>query len=112
MNAADKRHTPRLNRRFILRVAPDGDEPKRWSFVTIHNLSVNGVFFTYDRPVREGMLLHMKIDFPDQVIECVGRIVRIGGVRHVAFHDVAARIENLHPAAKKYIETFVSHNSG
>ena len=108
---SDKRTAPRLNRRFILRVAPFGEEPKRWSFVTIRNLSSTGVLFIYERPVREGMLIYLKIDFPDLVVECMGRVARIGGVRSGLFHDVAVHLESIDPEDQRYIEDFVKNNA-
>lgn len=103
----EKRRAPRLYRRFILRAAPFGEEPLRWSFVTIHNLSASGILFTYDKPVREGLLLHFKIDFPERVIECMGRVARVGGAREGQFRDVAARLEGIGPEDQAYIESFV-----
>lgn len=106
----DKRRTPRIYRRFILRAAAFGEEPLRWSFVTIHNLSSGGILFTYDRPVYEGMLLHFRIDFPDRVLECIGRVVRVAGAREGLHHDVAARLEGLTADDRRYIEEFVKQN--
>lgn len=103
----EKRQAPRLGRRFILRAAAFGDAPLRWSFVTIHNLSASGVFFTYDRPAHTGMLLHFKIDFPDRLIECVGRVVRVTGGADKNCRDVAARLEGLDSEGLSYIESFV-----
>jgi hypothetical protein len=108
--SADKRRAPRLVRRFILRAAPFGEEPPRWSFVTIHNLSATGVLFTYDKPVYEGMRLRFKIDFPDRMIECVGRVVRIEGVRGAGAHDLAAHLEGLRPEDRYFLESFVRQN--
>lgn len=106
----EKRRAPRLYRRFILRAAAFGEEPPRWSFVTIHNLSSTGVLFTYDKPVYEGMLLHFKIDFPERMIQCMGRIVRVGGLREGLYHDVAAHLEGISPDDSHYIEGFVRQN--
>ena len=103
----DKRKSPRIYRRFILRAAAFGDEPLRWSFVTIHNLSSTGILFTYDKPVYEGMLLHFRIDFPDKVLECIGRVVRVAGMREGLHHDVAAKLEGLTAEDRRYIEEFV-----
>ena len=106
----EKRRAPRLYRRFVLRAAAFGEEPPRWSFVTIRDLSSNGVMFTYDRPVYEGMRLHFKIDFPDRMIQCGGRVVRIGGLREGLYHDVAARLEGVSSEDQHYIESFVQQN--
>jgi hypothetical protein len=106
----EKRRNPRLYRRFILRSAAFGEKPLRWSFVTIHNLSADGALFTYDRRVYLGMLLHLKIDFPDHVIECLGRVVRIGGAREGVFRDVAVRLEGIPSDAQAYIDGFIRQN--
>ncbi len=116
MNASDagahseKRQTPRLYRRFILRVAAFGEEPLEWSHVTIHNLSSTGALFTFDRPAHEGMLVYLKIDFPGRVIECLGRVVRLSGLRAGKFYDVAVHMEGITSVDRKYIDDFISQN--
>ena len=106
----EKRRAPRVYRRFILRAASFGEEPKRWSFVTIHNLSSTGILFTYEKDVQEGMILFFKIDFPDRIIQCMGRVVRVAGIREGVFHDVAARLEGIHAEDQAYIEAFIRQN--
>lgn len=106
----EKRRAPRVCRRFILRAAVFGEEPLRWSVVTIHNLSASGVLFTFDKPAREGMLLCFKIDFPEKVIQCMGRVARVGGVHESVYHDVAAHLEGITPEDQSYIENFVRKN--
>lgn len=106
----ENRRSPRLYRRFILRAAAFGEKPLLWSFVTIHNLSAHGVLFTYDRRAYSGMLLHLKIDFPDHVVECIGRVVRIGGAREGVNRDVAARLEGVKPEDQAYIDNFIRQN--
>ena len=108
----EKRVFPRLYRRFILRAAALDEHPLRWSFVTIHNLSVDGIYFTYDRPAYVGMLLHLKIDFPDRLIECMGRVVRVSGAKgaDMTHHDVAARLEGVAPEERQFLESFVRQN--
>lgn len=107
---AEKRRAPRLYKRFILRTAPFGDQPLRWSYVTIHNLSSTGALFTFDRPTFEGMLLHIRIDFPDRIVECLGRVVRLAGKRDGLFHDVAIQMEGMSSRDRDYIEEFVRQN--
>jgi hypothetical protein len=107
---SEKRRARRLTKRFILRVAAFGDKPLRWSYVTIHNLSATGAMFTYDQQAYEGMLLHLRIDFPDRVIECLGRVVRMAGVREGQFHDVAVQIEGMTSGDRDYVEDFVHKN--
>lgn len=106
----EKRRAPRIYRRFILRAAAFGEDPKRWSFVTIHNLSASGILFTYDKPVREGMWMHLKIDFPERVIECLGHVARVTGARESSCHEVAAHLEDIGPDDRLYIENFVRQN--
>ncbi len=107
---SEKRRVPRLYRRFILRAAAVSDQPLRWSFVTIHDLSASGILFTYDRPVHAGMVMHLKIDFPQRVIECVGRVVRVTGTRDNAHRNVAARFEGMSAQDQQFMENFVYQN--
>ena len=106
----EKRRSPRLYRRFILRTAAFGEQPLRWSLVTIHNLSSSGILFTYDKAVYEGMLLCFKIDFPDRVVECMGRVIRTGGVREGTFCDVAAQFEGMREDDRRYTDEFIRRN--
>lgn len=108
----ERRAAPRLNKRFILRAALFGEEPLRWSYVTIHNLSSTGAFFTFDREVRVGTLMFFKIDFPDRTIECMGRIRRMAGMREGHFHEVGASFEGIQPNDRNYIDAFVAKNIG
>ena len=107
--AEEKRSSPRINKRFILRAAIFGEEPLRWSYVTIRNLSSSGALFTFDRTVRVGGLLHFKIDFPDRVVQCMGRVRRLAGM-HENFQDVAASFEGIEPDARHYIDAIVRPN--
>jgi hypothetical protein len=106
----ESRSAPRLNKRFILRAALFGEEPLRWSYVTIHNLSSTGAYFTFDKDVHVGSLMLFKIDFPDRTIECLGRIRRMGGMREGTFHEVGASFEGIKPNDKIYIDTFIEKN--
>ena len=106
-DADDKRAAARIHRRMILRAAVFGDQPLRWSHVTIQNLSATGVFFMFDKVVHVGSLLHFKIDFPDRVIECMGRVRRILGDPQAAFRGVGASFEGANPADRDFIEEFV-----
>ena len=56
------------------------------------------------------MLMHFKIDFPDRVIACMGKIVRIGGMREGLYHDVAAHLEGISSEDQHYIESYVRQN--
>ena len=106
----EKRVSVRVNRRLVLRAAVFGDQPLRWSHVTIENFSSSGVFFTFDKQVHVGSLLHFKIDFPDRVIECMGRVRRVLGVPQAAFRGIGASLEGVHPPDKDFIDQFVEKN--
>ena len=108
----EKRQSRRIHKRFILRAAVFGEQPLRWSYVTIHNLSSSGSFFTFDRPVRVGDLLYFKIDFPDRVIECMGRVRRLTGLREGKFQDIGASFEGIRPEDRNYVDEFVDKNGG
>ena len=96
MAEEDQRSSKRLHKRFILRAAVFGEQPLRWSHVTIHNLSSTGTLFTFDKPVHLGALLHFKIDFPDRVIECMGRVRRLIGGKGT-LSSVGASFEGVRP---------------
>ena len=108
----EKRRSKRIHKRFILRAATFGEQPLTWSYVTIHNLSSAGAYFTFDRPAHIGGLLHFKIDFPDRVIECMGRIRRVTGAQDLKHMDVGASFEGIRPQDKQYIDEFVDKNGG
>ena len=108
----EKRQAKRITKRFILRAAIFGEQPLRWTHVTILNLSASGALFTFDRPVRVGGLLRLKINFPDRVIECMGRARRLAGQQDGKFQDVGASFEGMRPQDRDYIEEFVRQCSG
>ena len=103
----EKRASRRIQRRFILRVAAFGEQPPRWSYVTIRDLSSAGALFTYDRPAHVGLLMLFKVEFPGRVIECMGRIRRLGEMRDHGCQDVGASFEGMRAEDKKYIDEFV-----
>ena len=103
----ERRAARRVRRRFILRVAAFGEQPPLWSLVTIHNLSSTGALFTYDKPVRVGLLMLFRIDFPGRVIECMGRVRRLADAREHGCQDVGASFEGIRPQDKKYIDDFI-----
>ena len=103
----EKRFAQRLQRRFILRAAIFGEEPLRWSYVTIRNISSSGALFTFDKVVKVGTLLHFKIDFPDKVVQCMGRVRRLAELRENRFQDVAASFEGIEPEDRDYIDAIV-----
>ena len=108
----EKRETTRIRKRFVLRAAIFGEKPLTWSYVTIHDISSSGTLFTFDRAVRIGDLMYFKIDFPDRVIECMGRARRLAGTREGKFHDVGASFEGIRPVDRDYIDEFVRKYSG
>lgn len=108
----EKRAAKRIHKRFILRAAVFGEEPKRWSYVTILNLSSSGAYFTFDRPVPVGALLYFKIDFPDRVVECMGRVRRASDGSEGKFQNIGATFEGISAENKRYINEFVDMNGG
>ncbi len=103
----EKRRARRIQKSFILRAAVFGEQPLRWSHVTIHNLSSSGALFTFDRPIKVGTLLHFKIDFPERLVECMGRVRRLAGVHEGKFQEVGASFEGIRPDDRNYIDHFV-----
>lgn len=98
----------RIKKRFVVRAAQYGEEPLRWSHCTIHNLSVSGVLFTYDRPVAEGARLYLKIDFPGRVVECLGRVARIVGSERGQIQDLGVQFIHLQEGDREFIERYVA----
>ena len=109
--AEESRSSRRIQKRFILRAAVFGETPLRWSYVTIHNISSSGAFFIFDKVVKVGALLHFKIDFPDRVVECMGRVRRLIARREKQFQDVAASFEGIKTDDREYIDAIVSLNA-
>jgi hypothetical protein len=104
----DNRKDKRIQRRFILRVAVFFQKPLVWSYVTIRNLSAGGILFAYDRSVAVGSLLVFRIDFPDRVIECMGKVVRVERGPQGVFSNVAANFQGMDQTEKDYITGFVA----
>ena len=93
----EKRKHQRINRKFVLKVAAEGDSPvtRDWTLVTTKNMSAGGVMFTYDRTLREGTPLDFTIFFPDHSVKCKGQVNRIVSAEAQPLVNVAASIEGL-----------------
>lgn len=108
IDPSEKRSAPRIPKRLIVRVALYGQEPLKWSYCTVQNLSASGILFTYDRVVPLGALLYFKITFLDRVIECQGRVMRFKGDEQAGgIRDIGAQFENLSILDVKYIREYV-----
>lgn len=97
----------RIRKRFVLRAAVHGEEPLRWSYCTIHNLSASGILFTYDRPIALGAFLYLKIDFPDRLVECTGEVMRYTGNQFEKVKDLGVRFVQMHDLDRDYVQRFV-----
>ena len=104
------RRYERIDRRFIARVgihAADGS--LKWSVVTLQNLSAGGMYFIYDREVKVGSALKIKIDFPNRIIECAGNVVRLEswGKSSVNFSVVGVSFDELSREDREFMTHFV-----
>lgn len=99
----------RIRKRFMLRVAALSDDPLRWSYCTIHNLSASGILFTYDRSIAIGAYLYLKIDFPDRLVECTGQVTRVAGGDAGMVKDVGVRFIQILHLDQEFIDRFVEH---
>ena len=107
--SAENRKHPRMNRKVVLRVAPQGEEQtisKQWTLVTSKNISAGGVLFTYDRPLDTGTALQFNIHFPKKTIQCSGTVRRTNPSALEPLVNVAARLENLDRLDREFIEQF------
>jgi len=110
-SAAEKRIHPRLEKKIVLRVAPQGQEETvsmSWTFVTSKNISAGGVLFTYDRPLDDGTPLQFKIHFPKKTIECSGVVRRTNPSGIEPLVNVAARLDSLSSIDREFIEQYAA----
>ena len=108
--AEENRSAPRIQKRFILRAALFGETPLRWSHVTIHNISASGALFAFDKVVKVGALLHLKIDFPERLVECMGRVRRLTAPSEKRFQNIAVSFEGIRPDDQDYIDAIVKRH--
>ncbi len=109
LSPTEKRKDLRLEKKFVLRVAAQGEEETistQWTLVTSKNISAGGVLFTYDRPLDNGTSLHFKIHFPKKTIECSGIVRRTSPTGLKPLVSVAARLNGLSFLDREFIKQF------
>ena len=105
----EKRKYPRIDKKVVLRVAPQGEKETvspHWTFVTSKNISVGGVLFTYDRPLDKGAVLSFKIHFPEKTIQCSGVVYRTNPSDIQPLVNIAAKLEGLASLDREFIEKY------
>ena len=106
---SDKRQHPRLDKKVVLKVAPQGEKAmamSEWTLVTSKNISAGGVLFTYDRSLSEGTPLAISIHFPKKTIHCEGIVHRTGPSIHAPLVNVAARLVGFESGDREFIERY------
>jgi hypothetical protein len=106
---SDKRQFRRLDKKFVLRVAPKGERETispDWTIVTSKNISAGGVYFTYDRALNHGTPLSFKIHFPEKTIDCKGTVYRTSPSPFQPLVNVAAKLEGLGHTDRDFIEQY------
>lgn len=109
MSDSDKRQFPRLDKKFVLQVAPRGEEEgtaSRWTLVTSKNISAGGVLFTYDRTLNTGTPLTFTIHFPEKTIRCAGVVHRTAPAGREPLVNIAARLEGFGSGDREFIERY------
>ncbi len=83
VNGKEKREHKRIEKQYTARLKIRSDEAQEmesddWGSVTLMNLSAGGTFFFYEKDLRIGTLLDLKIEVPKSMlnINCVGKIIR------------------------------------
>jgi hypothetical protein len=99
-------HT-RVDRRFIASVAKDSHSDLKWDVVSVLNLSASGLYFIFDKPIKSGDRLHVKLHFFDRIIECVGKVVRPEVPDEADFKSVAVHFQGLSASDEKYLASTV-----
>ena len=105
----DKREHRRLDKKFVLKVAPEGEKQivsRQWTLVTSKNISAGGVLFTYDRRLREGTPLTFNIHFPKKTIDCAGVVRRSSPSSVQPLVNIAARLDGLSGIDREFIEQY------
>ena len=109
LSPTEKRSSPRLEKKVVLRVAPQGEEETvsmSWTLVTSKNISAGGVLFTYDRPLEDGTVLNFKIHFPNKTIACSGSVKRTNPTGLDPLVSVAAKLDDLSRSDREFIEQY------
>ena len=109
LSPTEKRKHLRLEKKFVLRVATQGEEETvstQWTLVTSKNISAGGVLFTYNRPLNDGERLQFKIHFPKRTIECSGVVRRTIPTGLEPLVSVAAGLSDLSRVDREFIEQY------
>ena len=94
----ERRRSRRLKKPLSLRFrAQGGGAFAEWDIVLIKDIGRVGLSFTYDKPMKEGMLLNMKLNLglDRGAIECAGKVVRAKGLGATKIQEVGVTFINL-----------------
>ena len=101
----ERRNSKRLKKQFSVRLQIQPGAFTDWDIVLVNDISRQGLSFLYDKPLKKGTLLTLKINFNLQrgVMQCVGQVVRVrdSGVGKV--QDIGVTFMNLSEADSELI---------
>ena len=107
---AEQRKHPRLQKKFVLHVSPEGGDEtttSQWTLVTSKNISAGGVMFTYDRPLEIGTKIFFKIFFPERSIQCSGVVHRTHPSVLEPLVNIAVRLDGFGRGDLEFIERYL-----
>ncbi len=88
-------------------------ESEDWVSVTLSDLSEEGALFFYEKDLRIGTPLDLKIDMSKYTptINCVGKVAEIEQLQPTSMFCVAAKFTDIKEQDKKMIETTIEELS-
>ena len=104
---SDRRRHKRLKKPFSLRIQVQfAAAAGPWDMVLVKDISRSGLSFTYDRPLKVGDRLAMKINFGFEpgTIQCMGEVVRAQESGKTKFYDIGVKYVDISESSSELID--------
>jgi c-di-GMP-binding flagellar brake protein YcgR len=106
-DGSDRRKFKRIKKQYSLRLQVKGAGAfEQWDIVLIRDISRLGISFLYDKALKEGMLLNLRINFgvEGEVIQCAGKIVRSELITGTKSYDIGVEFISIGEADSDRID--------
>ncbi len=114
-----KREHTRAEKLFSLelRIKPDEDQRTTsgdWNMASANNLSAGGAFFYYNKDLKIGSLVDLRIFVPESKtsLYCTGKIIRVKKNIKPSIYDIAVEFTEVNEQTKEIIKKFAIKSSG
>jgi len=115
----EKRKYTRAEKLFSLELQVKPDEDQRttsgdWNMASADNLSAGGAFFYYNKDLKIGSLVDLRMFVPESKTSLygVGKIIRVKKNIKPSIYDIAVEFTEIDEQTREIIEKFAIKSSG